>query len=213
MTNQFAPFIPGDKGTFVVRNISNPNKTIRIFQHPILCGTERDLLQIPGVSEADIRAALLKGEIRNKILAREIIIVSSDVDLLSFNSLQKQFLKDSGVSKGTEITVLESVGFTAGNDDPSSSGDLGFVLRQNITPIGTKNGINRTFVTPDRFIDGTYNGHSLRLEVFHNGRKLVKNTDYNISESVVGLGYNIITFCSFAPGINSQILVNYSVRV
>jgi hypothetical protein len=102
--SQFPHYYPIN-GTFVVRNIiTNSNKTIRIFDYPIPVGTTRDLLRIPGVSEDSIRASLLKGAIRNKILAGEIEIVGSDVNLLQFNDTQKTFLENAGVEEGLEVT-------------------------------------------------------------------------------------------------------------
>lgn len=101
MTNQFAPFRKYNQG-FVVRNIASPNKMVRIFQFPIGPGQDRDLLDIPGVGEADLRASLLKGELLRKLRANEITITFSDIDLLQFNDNQKQFLMDSGVVNGLE---------------------------------------------------------------------------------------------------------------
>jgi hypothetical protein len=78
--DQFAPFLKRN-GSFVVRNITpDRQKTIKIFNYPILFNQTRDLLQIPGVSEQDLRASLLKGELRHKILAQDIVVVASDID-------------------------------------------------------------------------------------------------------------------------------------
>lgn len=99
------PFNFTIRATFVVKNIiTNSNKTIRIFNYPIPVGTTRDLLKIPGVSEANIRASLLKGELRNKILAGEIQVMNSDVDLLQFNIHQKTLLQNAGVVDGLDVT-------------------------------------------------------------------------------------------------------------
>ncbi len=98
------PFNFTIRATFVVRNIiTDSNKTIKIFDYPIPVGKTRDLLKIPGISEANIRASLLKGELRNKILAKEIEIIESDVDLLQFNASQKTFLQNAGVVNGLEV--------------------------------------------------------------------------------------------------------------
>jgi hypothetical protein len=106
MTDQFAsqfPFSYTINGCFIVQNIiTNSNKTIKIFDYPIPTGNTRDLLRIPGVSESSIRASLLKGELRNKILAKEIRIICSDVDLIQFNENQKIFLMQAGVVDGLE---------------------------------------------------------------------------------------------------------------
>jgi len=101
--SNFAPYIK-KYGCFIVRNVTpDRNKTISIFQYPINFNTTRDLLLIPGVSESDIRASLLKGELRHKILAKDIIIECSDIDLVQFNLGQKDFLQNAGVSFGLAV--------------------------------------------------------------------------------------------------------------
>lgn len=101
--NDFAPFLK-KYGCFVVRNVTpDRKKTIKIFQYPINYMQTRDLLQIPGVGEADIRASLLKGELRHKILANDIVVECSDIDLLQFNLDQRAFLRAAGVINGLDI--------------------------------------------------------------------------------------------------------------
>lgn len=92
---------------FTVKNIVQ-NKTVRIFTYPISPGETRDLLTIPGVAEADIRSSLLKGELLRKLLAKEIIVVCSDIDLLQFNDEQKAFLQESGIIEGLEVAPTSS---------------------------------------------------------------------------------------------------------
>lgn len=115
--DEFAPQFPLDypiNGCFTVLNIiNNSNKTIRIFHYPIPVGMARDLLRIPGVAEADIRASLLKGELRNKLIAKEIRVICSDIDLLQFNDEQKQFLLAGGVVKGLSVDGYAGSGITA----------------------------------------------------------------------------------------------------
>lgn len=103
--NDFAPSLK-QYGCFVVRNVTaDRGKTIKIFNYPIPFNTTRDLLQIPGVGEADLRASLLKGELRHKILAKDIIVECSDIDLLQFNLDQKMFLQNAGIINGLEIGI------------------------------------------------------------------------------------------------------------
>lgn len=99
--NDFAPYL-NINGIFLVKNISQQKKTIKIFNYPILSNQTRDLLKIPGVSESDIRASLLKGELLVKILAKEIVILDSDIDLLQFNEPHKLFLQNAGVVNGLQ---------------------------------------------------------------------------------------------------------------
>ena len=131
----FAPQFPFNftiRATFVVKNIiTDSNKTIKIFDYPIPVGTTRDLLKIPGVAEADIRASLLKGEIRNKILANEITIIDSDIDLLQFNDDQRDFLQDAGATEGISVgidelgdDVLNLIGTGGGSGSDNDDGYL-----------------------------------------------------------------------------------------
>lgn len=105
MTN-VGQYTPGKNPStkFVVRNIAAGNKRVRIFNYPIGNGLERDLLAIPGISEADIRHSLLKGQLLYKLTHNEITIVDSDIDLLQFNDDQKAFLQAHGVTVGLEVT-------------------------------------------------------------------------------------------------------------
>lgn len=97
----FAPYLKIN-GCFIVQNISPQIKTINIFQYPINYMGTRDLLQIPGVAESDIRASLLKGELNHKIRANDITVICSDIDLLQFNANQKLFLQGAGIVNGLD---------------------------------------------------------------------------------------------------------------
>ncbi len=101
--NDFAPYLKMN-GCFVVQNISPQVKTIKIFNYPINYLKTRDILQIPGVGEADIRASLLKGELNHKIRANDITVLCSDVDLLQFNAAQKAFLMGAGIVNGLDVS-------------------------------------------------------------------------------------------------------------
>ncbi len=199
-------FIKNSSTCFVVKNIAPRGKTIQIFRYPILNQRTRDLLAIPYVSEADIRHSLLKGELMMKIKTKEIEVVQSDIDLLQFNNEQKQFLKNAGVIKGLEIG-LEQL-------DPSVVFGGGPPIRENITLLGVRNGINRSFMTPEKFINGTYMGSEYSIHIRHNGRGLDPNLDYDISESGgPGTGYDTIFFKSFTPSVFNSILADYVVKL
>jgi hypothetical protein len=158
-------------------------------------------LQIPGVAEQDIRASLLKGELRHKILAGDIVVECSDIDLLQFNDDQKKFLQDAGIIKGLEVT--------------GGISEIPFLLKQNVKLIGSINGSNRIFKipSPDKFINGSFHGNIFKIQVFHNGRELIETTDYIVSESGgVGTGYDTIILVSFAPRHKSKMYSNYVVE-
>lgn len=196
--NDFAPFVKNPQ-CFIVHNIAFDKKTIKIFNYPILWNTSRDLLGIPGVSESDIRASLLKGEIKHKILAKEIYVICSDIDLLQFNDEQKKFLQDAGITNGLEVTT--------------APGNLNYAWRQEIDLIGVKNGTNRTFFTPEKFINGLYYGNNFHIDVSHNGKRLFEGIDYRVAESSgAGTGYDMIVFIAFTPISRSVLKSNYVVK-
>lgn len=89
----------------------SPKKSINIFHYPINPGCERDLLQIPGITEEDIRASLLKGEIRHKFLCGDIALVSSNIDLLQFSDKQRAWLQSYGFTEGVTVGYDELDGY------------------------------------------------------------------------------------------------------
>ena len=76
--------------------------------------------------------------------------------------------------------------------------------RQALT--GTVDGVNTTFTTALKFV-----GTAPRREtVFYNGQRLDEGVgcDYVISESVLGAGYDTVTF-AFAPKIGDQLSIDF----
>jgi hypothetical protein len=200
----FDDFAPFEKkyGCFIVRNItSDRQKTIKIFQYPIPFNKTRDLLEIPGVGEADIRASLLKGELQHKILCKDITVECSDIDLLQFNDDQKKFLEDAGIMKGLEVTAVVTT--------------LPYSWREEIALIGLRNGTNRTFYTPDKFLNGNFTtGDKFHIHIKHNGKDLYESIDYTIGESGgPGTGYDTINFISLTPTAHSLLFATYAVKV
>ena len=179
--DDFAPYLKIN-GCFIVLNTSPQVKTIKIFNYPILYQTTRDLLQIPGVAEQDIRASLLKGEIQYKILAGDIQIVCSDIDLLQFNQGQKQFLQNAGIVNGLQITNAQ----------------INVKRMEDIQLVGSVNGFNTVFQIPfGTFIQSS----DYRIIVYVNGVKQVYLDDYIIAESGgPGTGYNTVIL-SVAPTV------------
>lgn len=181
---------------FVVKNIAPEGKRIKIFTFPIANGMERDLMTIDFVSEADIRHSLLKGELLTKLRSGEAIVTQSNINLVQFDECQKAFLR--------------SVGITNGLDGLSN---LPFTFQQGVSLIGTKDGSNRVFMTPDYFINGAYENNTFKILVKHNGRDLVEGADYFVAESGgAGTGYDTIVLC-FAPTTDSVLVADYVVEV
>jgi hypothetical protein len=218
ITDYFVDFNFKINGCFIVQNITRQSKkTINIFNYPIPYGMSRDLLQIPGLSESDIKASLLKGELRYKLLARDIIVTCSDIDLISFNSNQTNFLVGSGINPDTvdpTAIVAESLEELYPNGSGSSLNN-NYLIRDNQLLLGQLNGINRLFKLPnnDSFIHGMYDGNALGITVIRDGRQLLENVDFLCIESGgSGTGYDSIKIISLPPVSGSIIWANYFVK-
>ncbi len=198
------PFRKTCPTVFVAKNISHAErKRIRIFGYPIPYGMERDLLEIPYISEADIRHSLLKGELHQKLLAREITITQSNIDLVQFDPCQKAFLQSAGISIGLE------------GGGGGGVGSANYLFRQNVELLGPKNDANTVFsvIPGDYFINGIYDDNDFRIIVDHNGRRLIENIDYFVIESGgTGTGFDRIQIISFVPNAKSKIIADYTVR-
>lgn len=184
--NSFAPFIKIN-GCFLVKNIlpTERRKTIRIFNYPIPIGMERDLLAIPGVAESDIRASLLKGELQHKILAKEIEITCSDIDLLQFNENHKRFLKTAGIVKGLDIgtdQINPSITLPSGNDP--------YTHYEDVKLLGAVDNSNTVFTIPEGifFYDSSH-----KIIIYKNGVKQAFLDDFFIAEAGgPGTGYTTV---------------------
>lgn len=190
---------------FKIRNIAPDNKRIRVFNYPIANGFERDLMLIPYVSETDIKHSLLKGELLQKGLAGEYVVVESNIDLIQFNDCQRDFLESLGVK----------IGLTAGTDGYDGYSTVDYLFRQNVELVGPKNNANRIFsVFPgDKFINGIFDDNDFRIIIMHNGRRLIENIDYIVLESGgPGTGFDQIRIISFVPNPKSQLFADYVVE-
>lgn len=209
-TEGFNPDIPPpyQSGVFVL----SPKKTIKIFHYPINPGDTRDILQIPGITEEDIRVSLLKGEIRHKFLCGDIELVSSNIDLLQFSDKQRDFLTKFGFTEGVQIGWDELDGYVQELITIGGSG-VSYLWREKIPLIGMRNGSNRTFYTPDKFINGSYFNNIFHITIEHNGKELYENIDYSIAESGgPGTGYDTINIFSLTPNSHSLLYATYAIK-
>ena len=190
---------------FVIKNItkeSGKGKTVRVFGVPIRPNEFYNLMNIPVVSEADILHSLQKGTLQNKICTNEIRVTDSDINLISFNECQKEFLMNAGVEIGVE----------PGGDGYATTN---YLFRQNVRLLGVVNGSNRVFTTPggEKFINGELDDNEFRIIIDHNGRRLIQNTDYIISESGgPGSGFDTIELIAFTPRCKSKLIADYVVH-
>jgi hypothetical protein len=208
-------FAPGHKKccAFVVRNVSRQYKTIHIFHYPINLGCTRDLLAIPGVAEDDIRASLLKGEIKHKFDCKDIELVYSDIDLLQFSECNRNWLISLGFTIGVQVGYDELDGYVQSLFQ--TSGGIRYLWREEKNLIGICDCTNRVFNTVEKFLNGTYvTGDQFHIHIKHNGKDLYEGIDYLISESGgTGTGYDTITLISFTPNKHSVLKCTYAVPV
>lgn len=123
-----------DTTVFIIRNIAPKNKTIKIFNQSIRNGQEKDLLDLPQVSEADIRASLLKGALKRKFESGEIIVTRSNIDLVQFDNTQKTWLQSYGITNGLDSgSYSEATESTAGLLSASDKTKLNQIIINNNT--------------------------------------------------------------------------------
>ena len=94
---------------FTVKNVSSQRKVISIFNARIDYGESKDLLNIPEITENDIKSSLVKGELASKIRAGDIIIVSSSIQLSQYDKQQRRFLNSASQSTDV-ISGLGNIG-------------------------------------------------------------------------------------------------------
>jgi len=182
------PFPRISNTKFIVRNIAPGNKTVKVFNYPILNGMIRDLMGIPEVSEADIRHSLLKGELAIKFTYKELEVVDSDIDLIQFNAQQKALLQSFGIVNG----------LNGGGGQPD--------IFTNVTLIGPINGINQTFTIPEKVIINA----NFAATVYLNGVRQTDGQDFYFAESGgIGTGYDTVFF-NTAPEVGDILVIDYT---
>lgn len=196
MSDQLVDLIPTKNGKFVVQNITpDGKKTIHLFGYPIPYLGKRDLLAIPGVDESTIKASLLKGVIKNRILARDILVVMSDVNLVQYNKDQAEFLKQAGITIGVD------------NND-----NVNIYRHKTNVPLTKDNGKYRHYhvQNKEKFINNPNLNFENKIQVYHNGRLLEEGSDYMVKESEgIGTGFDEIYIMGFEPREGSVLVASY----
>lgn len=189
MTNVGSFFDKNSSTKFIVRNIAPGNKRVRVFNYPINNGEVRDLIDIPGLSEGDIRHSLLKGELLIKIKNKELIIVDSDIDLIQFNAEQLAFLQESGVPNGIIV---------------NTSTTTNFVIDSLL--IGIQNSSNTIFtISSGKFLFDSIN----KITVYVNGVRQAITQNFLVAESGgPGTGYDTVVFIE-APAVQDVLVADY----
>ncbi len=195
---------------FVVQNIT-AKKCIKVFNAPIEPGDVRDLMALPDVTGVSIYENLIGGDLLRKILAKEIKIIASNINLLEFSDSGRQFLIDAGITEGVLIGMDELDAEVQAKLN-AAAGQI-TTLHEAIIPSGTKDGVNRTFMTPGKFLNGPYLSNDFAISIYHNGRKLVPAVDYIVLESVPSAGFDTFVLLTFAPVASSILICSYYSKI
>jgi hypothetical protein len=91
-------FLPSSDVSFIVKNTSSINRSIKVFNTSIGPGNRLDLMKIPGVTEEDIRDELTKGYFKALLSGGALTIVSSTVNLSTSDPNHQSFLFSIGLS-------------------------------------------------------------------------------------------------------------------
>ena len=122
--------------SFVVKNAST-NSSIKVFGHKILPLNHLDLMKIPGVTEEDIRASLLKGSLKALLANGRLTIVSSTVNLATADSGQQAALAASGLPGAASSVLKGDVADIAALKLIDISGEADFAERRVLTLLQT----------------------------------------------------------------------------
>lgn len=152
--NPFADGLNNSSSTFIVKN--NSKKSIAVMGIRIPPGGSYNLMNLPGITEADIKVALTKGVIKRKINTRELQVLSSDLSLDTTNYSQRSFLLNNNiVNEPSNTTDLLSFSSPVLLFDPERSslvnGGAGLVTNvRDASPSAnhaTASGVNRPSIT------------------------------------------------------------------
>lgn len=150
------PFADGtnNASTFLIKN--NSRKNITLFGISLKPGYSYNLMDLQGVTENDIKVSLLKGVLKRKLNIGEISILSSDLSLLTNNSTQNQFIKNTLGYQGPIVTDSISSPKSRGNNCLFFvNGDVNVTQTSNLvsnwTDQSRQGDANRNFVASGSF--------------------------------------------------------------
>lgn len=124
--------------SFIVRNNAPEGKSLKIFNNKILNGNSLDLMTIPGISEDDIRASLVKGELGKKLQSNYLQFISSTIEFESSDPEYSILLNSFGINagiigRGLVVANLEALSATSTVGLSEGSSYYVGTLRQNFS--------------------------------------------------------------------------------
>ena len=114
---------PSSTVSFIIRNNSSINRTIKVFNLKLLPGQTVDLMSIPGVTEDDIRNELIRGSLRSLFAGKSLTVVSSTVNFSTADLTQAAFLSSIGLTSPNTLAAYQQpawfISYLTGNDQNS----------------------------------------------------------------------------------------------
>ena len=137
---------PSTTVSFIVKNNSSINRTIKVFGVKLNPGQTVDLMTIPGVTEEDIRSELTKGSLKSLFVGKSLTIVSSTINFSTVDPSHNAFLNSIGIINQMGGYGYNTITQTVFIVDPlstfGSANDLNDGLT-NATPIKTLSELSR----------------------------------------------------------------------
>lgn len=112
--------------TFVLKNNSSIGRSIKVFNTKVNPGGQIDVMDIPGVTEEDIRTAVLKGSLKSLLAGGSLVVLASTVNFNTSDPLQSGFLSSIGINpNGASGSALTNnpLTQTAWYVDPTNGSD------------------------------------------------------------------------------------------
>lgn len=112
--------------TFVLKNNSSIGRSIKVFNTKVNPGGQIDVMDIPGVTEEDIRTAVLKGSLKSLLAGGSLVVLASTVNFNTSDPLQNGFLSSIGINpNGASGSALTNnpLTQTAWYVDPTNGSD------------------------------------------------------------------------------------------
>jgi hypothetical protein len=90
--------------SFIIRNNSSIGRSIKVFNTKINPGGTLDLMDVPGVTEEDIRTEVTKGSLKALLAGGSLQVVSSTVNFTTVDAVHGAFLTSIGIPVGTSAS-------------------------------------------------------------------------------------------------------------
>lgn len=90
--------------TFVVKNVASPSKVLSVFKTDIYPNGTLDLMKLNGISEEDIKTAILKGSLGRRLRAGTLTVTASTLNFAEVDPAYAAVLSGLGISPSSDAS-------------------------------------------------------------------------------------------------------------